>query len=83
VTKDVVSNGLRDRLDMTVSARALVDERHMYEVEPVFSGRGFLGLPQKGISVHVLKSEPSAIHHLRCMGDRKVYGTRWTYRIVI
>ena len=30
-----------------------------------FSGRGFLGLPQKGISVmteHFVSSEPSAIH---------------------
>jgi hypothetical protein len=43
------------------------DEDH--EDSRLFSGRGFLGLPQKGMSIktrHVfVLSEPSAIHHMR------------------
>jgi hypothetical protein len=38
----------------------------------VISGQGFLGLPQKGISIHILKSEPSAIHHLSVVEEEGI-----------
>jgi hypothetical protein len=49
---------------MTVSTDVRATDTNNKSMETVISGRGFLGLPQRGISVHVLKSEPSAIHHL-------------------
>lgn len=50
--------------DSGVSASALCLEIRIVGYKMAFSGRGFLGLPQNGISISCLISEPSAIHHL-------------------